>query len=458
MAIPISSFQAALLGHGAIVEGYAKRPPGFRKRVVPKDLRSSYENILTAILLYDGGATVAPNIAYSHLTDLADAHELIAPIDVAGSRDFETRIAHAYELGFMSFRRRENRVAEVAPRITHTGLKFPDHSLDDQLADIDDDEHMAQSVELVTDIADSIYGIWQLTHGDEFERSWINHTSAFSDYLGHHESVIESDEDAEESLRDVMSDVLNRLPYHMGLYFDNDRVSQEIIGEPAFFNFDPEEMRDVFQTEDMLSSSKGVFTNHLQQGLALGMRPSPAKFLACHSLWRTVFEFSRMLDFATDNKTELLTSISRLGKQSDARTVATSDEQVGAYQLLSDTLPTVPRVASISELLRLRDDRHLPALRSCVKEWASAMALGDGVACARIAKDVTNAGKAIDRAKQLKTASQTVNYITIPVAVAEALVGTCFGLLLLPVGPCLDLAASRLLSKNSWIQFGGPID
>jgi len=442
------------LGQGAVIEGLGERPHGFRKRVLPKLLRRQYENILTATLIYDGAATIAPNIGPSRLDRLCHEYDLVRPIDVSSATEFELRVARAYELGFVSFRRREERADELKRRITATGISTPRESLDKHLADIEDDDHMALAMEMCVEYARSFLSIWHLTQGGGFEHSWVNQTGALTDYLGDHESVLGQSDD-EPTLQEQMLDVLERLPFHMGLYFDEQRVDQERSGgDPVFFNFDPAQMREMFTTDELLAAPRSDWSTHAQQGLLLGMRPSPAKFLACHTLWRTIFEFSRLIDFADEFNTQLLASPSASRRKTSPPDAPGSGERVRAYQLLSDTLPTVPRVSTISELLRLRDDPNLPRLRECIKEWANSVVMGDGKACSKIAKDVASAGKAFERARRIKQASQTLNYVTIPVCIAEALAGTCYGLLLLPIGPCLDLIASRIVRRNSWIQFG----
>ena len=453
MTIPISSYQAAILGCGAIVEKFAERPQAVRFRVVPKSIRPFYENILTAILLYDDVATITPNIEPCNLSCLEDKYGLISRIEISDNDSCYQRVLTSYERGFCAFRRQEMRLDQVTPRITRSGFSVARESLGKQLNDIQDEEHIAQAFENCVNFPRSILQVLQLAHNIEFEASWTLLANVFSDYLGDHKSILDFGE-KKASVREHMSDVLKRLPFHLGLYLDEERVARERGGELTLFNFDPARMRTLFETETVLASSRGDIENHMQQGLLLAFRQSPAKFLACQTLWRTVFEFQRMLRHATEHNTQLLASIPIRKPEKGRLTEESVDERVRAYRLVSENLPSVPRISSISELLRLRDDPHLPALRNCISAWASSMRLGDGRSSLQVAKDISAASKSLDTARRLQLASQAINYITIPISIAEALAGTCFGLTLLPIGPCLDLAASRLVKNNSWIQFG----
>jgi len=124
-----------------------------------------------------------------------------------------------------------------------------------------------------------------------------------------------------------------------------------------------------------------------------------------------------------------------------------------AVQVFLSEVEVLPRVSSIADVLRLRNDRRLQAFREVILEWADALARDVG-AEARVRSEIRKANEDLKSLGRWEKVGGWLTWASVPLAVVGALAGTPLGLITAPIGTGIRTYGVMQKRKYAWLLFG----
>lgn len=219
-------------------------------------------------------------------------------------------------------------------------------------------------------------------------------------------------------------------------------------GESMLYNYHDNDLEAIWDIEEKLVNPED-FNSFSAVVYELGIRPDPPLFLAAHCFWRTLFDVLNLIHHSHKfgGHIFLPTQFQPAPTERPSEETITSDT-MGIYRLHLSMNPTFPRVRSIDELLRLREDRRLIPLRTVMSSWLDEVRAGNLNLAGRIASDMVLAQRSLESIDALRRIASFSALVALPIALAVPP-------MLLPV---LLGAASwyhlKAPSRFDWIHFG----
>lgn len=215
------------------------------------------------------------------------------------------------------------------------------------------------------------------------------------------------------------------------------------------FSFMPSDMENLW-----FEFKNRKFENLIESTVNNVMRSNPQKLFYIQAFWRTIIEFNQLLKLSIDEKYPLVMPENLMGNDK-LRGNAHKEEMMIFKIFLSERL-TIPRLDSIDDVLRLREDRRILPLKNVLNEWNSEYHAHNGDMTRtinRIKKDISLAEKDIKRLEMRKKVASIITYISLPVGVAELFTGTPISLIAGGLSGLTCYHADKKL-KNQWLHWG----
>jgi hypothetical protein len=130
------------------------------------------------------------------------------------------------------------------------------------------------------------------------------------------------------------------------------------------------------------------------------------------------------------------------------------DDRLQLFSIYVRQVCPVPRVETISDLLRLHGHRYVQNFKTQLEEWRWALLRGDGNAVIRMRRDFELATRDLKRVATLEKIGGLMTIVALPVAIGGLLTGLPLDFGFTAIGPGL-LAYSKHLEQNAcWVKFG----
>jgi len=123
------------------------------------------------------------------------------------------------------------------------------------------------------------------------------------------------------------------------------------------------------------------------------------------------------------------------------------------YRIVLEEDFSFPAPRTVKSALDLRNDKLITEVRGFVNGWSEAICNGSSDE-AIFRKEIRAAKKSLSRLSLYRKIGRLVAFVSIPVAVAAALSGIPYGLVLTPIGPAIALDSIRREKKYNWLMFG----
>jgi len=131
-----------------------------------------------------------------------------------------------------------------------------------------------------------------------------------------------------------------------------------------------------------------------------------------------------------------------------------SDQSYQVYKIVLKDVVGFPRIESIDDVLRLRDDSSLPKFRELVFEWAKILRSGDGRYAELLRKDIKKANEDLKKIKDWARTSALTIFLALPLLLIDSIFGTPLGNILTGVSAVYELRSRKLRRENQWIMLG----
>ncbi|XLS27988.1 hypothetical protein ACJD0Z_12350 [Flavobacteriaceae bacterium M23B6Z8] len=132
----------------------------------------------------------------------------------------------------------------------------------------------------------------------------------------------------------------------------------------------------------------------------------------------------------------------------------TSDYHYRLYQIILEEDCTFPLPQTLDSTIKLISDRRIIDFREILTIWINSLQEGNTINERKVRMEIRKAKKALERVSTFKKVTRIISYVSLPVAVASAIAGVPAGLILVPIGPILNLKSNMIEKKNKWLLLG----
>ncbi|EMK3511174.1 hypothetical protein V8094_003657 [Vibrio parahaemolyticus] len=145
-------------------------------------------------------------------------------------------------------------------------------------------------------------------------------------------------------------------------------------------------------------------------------------------------------------------------RQSDLSTIKglkgeNGDFLVSAKVVLNE-FKYFPVLNSISDVLKLKEDRDFEEFRTFVNKWVSAVSTGDRSTEKLLRQEIEKANKSISKAHRCQKIGRIATYMGIPVSIFDLMLGSQVGIGLTCGGVLAQSYADKVMSKERWLLIG----
>jgi hypothetical protein len=446
----LSAAQCQLLLYGATADGYAELRGVTRDqaREVVENNRAAYSELLLATLIHGDACFIGqPVILHGAETSKLQREGLLRTDSTDYSCSQRKKLAYDYGIAHKHLRAAEVDEDTGTFVSLDRDAQRPEVSLKRRLSRAWDEAEYEASYDAVTKFATELEGSLPQVFGHYYERQMMMFFKVMSAMYG----------DLLDGLQEIFPDRLVRdaidLFGAMGLRLATAREIDEYHQGRTPFSFGPSDLENLWERDEaVLAPSE--FEDFAGAAMEFALVSDPIARLKLHAYWRTAFELLNLSHASALGKgTLFLPSTLSLNAESPLQT-ETSGDLVGVYRMYLGQRTAVPKLTTIEDLLRLREDHGLDSLRTILREWLEASRQGELRVALKIASDIGKAEAATRRLKQWQRVSDISSIIGIPVGVAEYFTGTPVGIVLSLIGPLVSFYAMQNLKRFSWVQFG----
>jgi hypothetical protein len=108
-----------------------------------------------------------------------------------------------------------------------------------------------------------------------------------------------------------------------------------------------------------------------------------------------------------------------------------------------------PVIDSLSDVLRLRNDRRIVDFRENLRHWADALLRSDSSEEEKIRREIRKSNKALHSLTRWKKAGTLITYLALPLSIVPHL-----GLPLTIMGAAFQLYVDAVEWRNRWLMIG----
>jgi hypothetical protein len=405
--------------------------------------------MLQAILLYGRATYVGdPSLIACAETEQLESEDLLRIIREDPSKEVRASLAHGYKLAFDAYRELEDNVFS-SPVISldgaHASKRYRRQQyrrlLRAQTDAANGEEALRRHLDRVVPLMADVF----TTHLNDN----VNFVGSFlEDVFG----------DIARGLADLTGNISVGLPQHysiddvlaqLGLQV---RPAEEIERALPVMTFYPDDLRLLWEQDAELTQPSPM--GFMASGANLSLRGDPLAYLWLHAFWRTVFELQNMVSISSAGEGPLfLPSSTNLGNRSLGEIPRTT-EMTALFRMFLSHRTSIPRLQSISDILRLRDDRRLEPMKEVLATWTASVANGDLQYVSRIEKDIQLAERAVRKGAKISRVGQMLGIAAVPMAAVDLLAGLPVGTVVGAVGVGLDQYGKLSARGAQWVQFG----
>ena len=442
----LTSMQTSLLATASITEGIVNTEESkidLKDRSVQKskyELQQSDEYKELLINLLFGSGKIINEYLYNKIgiTELIKKG-IIAEIDTNKVSDrLFNNILYEYERTFNAYRRLDN------DRYMSNIVSYEDIIVDQSKPNFQEINEIEESLTVIKSGRDSLRRILIPTIEKLFPifKHYLNKNIY---YYSNIFNSMQGEGTEEIKIPDVIQ--IEELFSQMGLK----RLSAEEMENINFnlFSFTPYDMENLW-----FELKIGKFENLIESCVYNFMASDPHKRFFLQAFWRTIIEFNKLLKLSIDEKHYLIMS-DNLIENHELIKNSNKDEIMIFKIFLSERL-TIPRLESLEDLLRLKEDKRITPLKKVLSEWNYEYNTNscDIIKIRnRIKNDLALAEKDIKKLERRKTVSSIISYICIPIGIAELFTGTPVSVIAGGLSGLTCYNADRHL-KNQWLHWG----
>ena len=169
-------------------------------------------------------------------------------------------------------------------------------------------------------------------------------------------------------------------------------------------------------------------------------------------------KFKELTQFSYENKLPIKGQIGILSPSKGIKkSCIKNDNAYSVFRILLDEIKFLPRLSSVEDVLRLKEDPCINNFRKTISIWSDAINEGDVRQEIEIRKEMKHANEEFKKLKNYKKIGGWITYISLPFIIVDLLLGVPAGSILTIVGSTVQFKADKLNKKNQWLLFGSRV-
>jgi len=228
-----------------------------------------------------------------------------------------------------------------------------------------------------------------------------------------------------------------------------EKNKNNLINMPGI-SFSPDNLENLW-----LDPRYNTEEEYINKGMQLAFADNEDDFFYIQSFWKTVIEFQNILDLSSDKELPLI--MSEDISVNNNLTINKNNDELGLFKIFLSERTSLPRLSSIEDLLRLRDDKRILPLKEILKEWNYEYNHNNkdlNKIIMKIRNDMNLAEKELKKFDKIKNISGLVGYINIPIGLIEIFSGTFIGGIAGAATGLINIISSKSNKKNQWLYWG----
>ena len=165
-------------------------------------------------------------------------------------------------------------------------------------------------------------------------------------------------------------------------------------------------------------------------------------------------ETREMLKWSAENSAAVKMHLPNVKLFKHQQALHPGEQSYQVYQIVLKNVTGFPRVESIDDVLRLRDDRCISGFRELVIEWAETLRYGNGRYAELLRRDIVKANREVTRITDWTRTSALSIFLAFPLWAIDKLKGTHFCDALMIASGIFELRSRLLQRQNKWILLG----
>ena len=162
------------------------------------------------------------------------------------------------------------------------------------------------------------------------------------------------------------------------------------------------------------------------------------------------------LDYSHTSKIPIKFPISSIDKET-IKISEQSDYSYNVYKIILDEIQFMPKLNSIEDVLRLRNDKRIIDFREAIKHWSEILTEGEVDIEAKLRLDINKSNNEFKSFQQYEKISGWATYVSLPFIVVDLFSGVPIGSILTAVSGAYQFKASKVKKKYSWLLLGNTI-
>jgi len=444
----ITSSQVYLLDYAVTVEGFRNKSEINLEEKSYLESNNLYKELLLNILIFGPGKFIGKYHYNDPSTELLLKEGLLETVDEneIDNQGYEEKIKKAYELSFDAYRNLENNHF-TSPIVSYEEIFIEKarpsnkerQKIEKWLDDIQycDDIFNKDIKPMINDLSE-IFGYYFYQNIDIYEK-------LFSDMYGH----LNHKKKQKRKSKKVFSfdDIITAMGLKIPTAEEYEKFYNSIPFRPGI-SFSPNNFEDLWVTPNNTPST------YLKNLIDFCFIDDLYDFFFIQSFWRTVFEFQRLLKFSAEKHLPLIMSddISRNNKKN----LIFDNDALGIFKIFLSERISVPKLTSLEDILRLRDDKRIIPLKEIMQDWNNEYNQNNkdlSKLIERIKKDLYLAEKGIKRMDKIKEINRIVGYVCAPISLIPFL-GIPITVINIALSGIIDGLSWHQNKKNQWIYWG----
>jgi len=445
----LTSKQIRLLELAVDVEGHIKE----RSNIIDKSLLEKYnlyKDILLNILFLGHGYYIGKYNEKNSNSDFLKTNQIIEELDDSEINNEKYEIVKkAYKLAFNGYRKLDSSPF-TAPIISYEEriLKNVRPSLKEKLKIekwIDDIEYGEKILfEYIVPIIDNLSELF----GYYFDQNINFYKETFEKYYDF--------KNVNKNTKTTYTINIYKIFNAMGLKllsaeeYDKSRIPFDLSDLSSGISFYPFNLDNLLKVNDMSN-----FDDYCSKSLDLMAVDDLNIHYYINSFWRTVFEFQNIIELSAKKQFPLIITEDIIPKNDIV--INTKKDELILFKIYLSKRICVPRINSLEDLIRLREDKRISPLKEVLQEWTTKYNNNNknlNKIIERINKDMILAEKDIKKLDKIRQISGIVGFICIPVGAVELLTGTPISVITGATAGIINYFAWEKNKKNQWIYWG----
>lgn len=163
--------------------------------------------------------------------------------------------------------------------------------------------------------------------------------------------------------------------------------------------------------------------------------------------------FKELTSFSSEMKIPIKGQVGLINAN-DVSIPTDKDNAYSIYKIILDEINYIPKLHSIEDVMRLKNDKRIADFRDVINEWSIAVNVGDVNQVLKLKKNIRLANSEFKKLANYRKVGGWVTYISLPFIIVDMLIGIPIGTILTTIGGITQFQSDQLNKKHQWLLLG----